>query len=357
MIEQVTLSNAAALDEFVLAHPNGHFMQTSLWGRVKTDWPWHGLILRGADGQIRGTVALLEHKMHLVGTRFFYAPRGPVWTRGDDQTFRGLIDAAKTYAKKHGGCFLRFDPEVPEEDTAFADLARSMGFSIDAATDFSLYQPRLVYISDLTGLTPETLESIYHRTCRTKLHRAQRGPLVVRTGTTADLDDFHVMMEATAAKNHFSARSTTYFRELLEGLGDHGVLFLAELDGKPMAGSIACYAGQTASFLYGCSLPSEQNLNGTELLQWHMQAEAIRRGCTRFDFRGVEGLPTEDNPVYGLHRYKQGFGAKYVAWVGQMDLIVKPLAAKLTYAIMNRRKTGQIVAPEKKDEAQQTEAK
>ena len=55
--------------------------------------------------------------------------------------------------------------------------------------------------------------------------------------------------------------------------------------------------------------------------------------------------------------YKQGFGAKYVAWVGQMDLIVKPLAAKLTYAIMNRRKTGQIVAPEKKDEAQQTEAK
>ena len=40
-----------------------------------------------------------------------------------------------------------------------------------------------------------------------------------------------------------------------------------------------------------------------------------------------------------------------------MDLIVKPLAAKLTYAIMNRRKTGQIVAPEKKDEAQQTEAK
>ena len=165
------------------------------------------------------------------------------------------------------------------------------------------------------------------------------------------------MMEATAAKNHFSARSTTYFRELLEGLGDHGVLYLAELDGKPMAGSIACYAGQTASFLYGCSLPSEQNLNGTELLQWHMQAEAIRRGCTRFDFRGVEGLPTEDNPVYGLHRYKQGFGAKYVAWVGQMDLIVKPLAAKLTYAIMNRRTTGQIVAPEKKDEAQQTEAK
>ena len=133
MIEQVTLSNAAALDEFVLAHPNGHFMQTSLWGRVKTDRPWHGLILRGADGQIRGTVALLEHKMHLVGTRFFYAPRGPVWTRGDDQTFRDLIDAAKTYAKKHGGCFLRIDPEVPEEDVAFADLARSMGFSIDAS--------------------------------------------------------------------------------------------------------------------------------------------------------------------------------------------------------------------------------
>ena len=51
MIEQVTLSNAAALDEFVLAHPNGHFMQTSLWGRVKTDWPWHGLNQSG-DGSL-----------------------------------------------------------------------------------------------------------------------------------------------------------------------------------------------------------------------------------------------------------------------------------------------------------------
>ena len=349
MIEHVTLANAAELDAYVAALPNGHFMQTSLWGKVKTDWPWHGLILRGEDGKIRGTMALLSHRMHLIRTSFLYAPRGPQCAYGDKEAFRALIEGAKAYGKQVGACFLRIDPEVPETDEDFAAFARSLGFSIDAATDFSLYQPRLVYVSDLTGLTEDTLETIYHRTCRTKIHRAQKGRLTVRTGTEADLPAFETMMEATAAKNHFTARPQAYFRDLLRGLGDAGRLYIAELDGQPQAGSISCYYGTSGSFLYGCSKPTEQNLNATELLQWHMQAEAIRRGCTRFDFRGVEGLPNEDNPLYGLHRYKQGFGAKYVAWVGQLDLILKPLAAKLTFRIMNRRATGQAVPPTKED--------
>ena len=41
MIEYVDLNNAAALDEFVWQHKNCHFMQTSHWGNVKTDWIWH----------------------------------------------------------------------------------------------------------------------------------------------------------------------------------------------------------------------------------------------------------------------------------------------------------------------------
>ena len=40
MIEFVDIDHAQELDAFVTAHEWSHFMQTSLWGRVKSDWGW-----------------------------------------------------------------------------------------------------------------------------------------------------------------------------------------------------------------------------------------------------------------------------------------------------------------------------
>ena len=41
------------------------------------------------------------------------------------------------------------------------------------------------------------------------------------------------------------------------------------------------------------------------------------------------GYPTEDNPKFGLHRYKQGFGAKFTVYAGQFDLPLRPWLAKV----------------------------
>ena len=46
MIEFVDIDHAQELDAFVTAHEWSHFMQTSLWGRVKSDWGWHGILCR-----------------------------------------------------------------------------------------------------------------------------------------------------------------------------------------------------------------------------------------------------------------------------------------------------------------------
>ena len=66
-----------------------------------------------------------------------------------------------------------------------------------------------------------------------------------------------------------------------------------------------------------------------------------KRLCECFDFRGVEGYPTPENPKFGLHRYKQSFGAGFTAYIGQLDLIFKPKTAKLLqlYATLNIRKS------------------
>ena len=326
MIEYVTLDRAGELDAFVEAHPRGHLMQSSVWGRVKTDWLWHGILYRDNRGRVRGTLALLEHPGRLPGSCLLYGPRGPIFE--DEQSFRVLVNAAKELGRERGAWLLRLDPEIDESDGDFSRLLRELGFSVNAAEDFSLFQPRLCYVKDLTGLSPETLELSWHRTARTHLRQAQRGPLTLRVGSAADLPAFHRMMELTAHRSGFRARPLPYFEALLAGLGDRGGLYLAECEGQPAAGAVAAFLPHTGWFLYGCSGPEGRRLHANELLQWAMQREALRRGCARWDLRGVEGEPEETNPHFGLHRSKLSLGAELRRWVGQCDLILRPGLAR-----------------------------
>ena len=52
------------------------------------------------------------------------------------------------------------------------------------------------------------------------------------------------------------------------------------------------------------------------LLQWEMVRMAIERHCVFYDFRGVPGELTVDNPLYGLYRFKKGFGGTYTKFTG-----------------------------------------
>lgn len=325
MIEFVTMEQAEELDTFVQQQANGHFMQTSLWGRVKQEWPWTGLILRNDLGRIVGTMALLRHDCKYLPTCFYYAPRGPIFQRGDMQTFSALIRAAASYAKSHNAYLLRIDPEIPETDAAFLAATREKGFRVNQATDYSLFQPRLCYVSSLGGKDEQALAGMYRRSTRYNVRKALRGPLGVRCGSTSDLPEFCRMMAKTGAKNGFTPHSHEYFAGFLDGLAPYGKLYLAELNGKPIAAGIAVFYGQTCSLCFCCSEEAGDKLHANELLQWHMQTDAIAQGCIRFDFRGVEGLPVESNPYFGLHRYKQGFGAEFCAWIGQLDLPLHPV--------------------------------
>ena len=339
MIEAVTLENAEALDAFAAAHPRGHIMQCSAWGRVKEDWRWHGLLRRNALGQVVGTLALLEHRGRLPGSCLLYGPRGPICD--DAGTFRALVEAAKALGRERGAWLLRLDPELESGDVAFRRLVRDCGFSVNAAEDFSLFQPRLCYVKELAGLDPDTLAQSWHRTARAHLRKAQAGPLRVRIGGPEDLPAFDRLMRQTAERSGFQARPPEYFAALLRGLGDLGVLYLAELEGRPVAGAVAAYLPHTAWFLYGCSDAEGRQYHANELLQWTMQREALLRGCERWDLRGVEGPAEETNPHYGLHRYKQGLGAELHSWIGQLDLVLRPGAAALYRACEKLRRPGQ----------------
>ena len=329
MIERVDLEHSQELDAFVAAHPHCHFMQTSLWGKVKRDWQWCGFLCRAQDGTIRGSIALLQHRYHFLRTSLLYAPCGPIFDDGDKETFGELIAAAKEYGREVHACTLRIDPRIVETDTNFLQLSYETGFVQNTAIDYSLFQPRMNYILPLEGLNADTLLAQYHAGTRRNTRIAQRNGVIIRQGCTADLPAFCRMMAQTAKKDGFHPKSKAFFATLLKELGEHGRLYLAQKDGAVIAGALIAQYGNATWLLYCCSDCDSLSDRPNELLQYQMQADALAAGCSVYDFRGVEGYPTEDNPKLGLHRYKQGFGGKFIAYVGQLDLCLRPRTTRL----------------------------
>ena len=115
-------------------------------------------------------------------------------------TLEELIDAGRQLAKKRGDYLFRFDPRIEEQNTAFSDEVRRLGFTQDMASDYSLFQPRMCYVTDLQGLTKDALLAKYRRSTRYNVRLAERRGVTVRVGTLDDLPEFHRMMKITAAK-------------------------------------------------------------------------------------------------------------------------------------------------------------
>jgi len=69
------------------------------------------------------------------------------------------------------------------------------------------------------------------------------------------------------------------------------------------------------------------------LLQWNMIQWSLEKKCRIYDFRGVSGDISEDNPLYGLYRFKKGFNGDFTEFVAEMNYIFsKPIYASVNYA-------------------------
>ena len=61
------------------------------------------------------------------------------------------------------------------------------------------------------------------------------------------------------------------------------------------------------------------------LIQWSMILWAVENKCHYYDLMGVPGnIEDENNPIYGLYRFKKGFGGEMWEFVGEFDMVYKP---------------------------------
>ena len=353
MSEIITQQTLAEYEAFVSSHPKGHFAQSVLWARQKPAWNWEAIVSRGPDGIIRGSMAVLIRKMPGVPFTLMYGCRAPVCNLDDEATMRDLFAGARELARQRRSYVIKIDPDVPSSNTAFAALLHSFGFvGREGGKNFEAIQPRYVFRLNVEGKTEEELLAGFHQKWRYNIRLAERKGVEVRICGQEAVPDFARLMLTTGVRDGFVTRQESYFADMLTNLGEHCRLYMAYAGGEAIAGTLAIHYGDKVWYLYGASSNEHRNLMPNYLLQWRMIQWAVETGCRVYDFRGVSGNVSEDNPLYGLFRFKQGFGGEFTEFVGEADLVLSPViywavehgtsvfkdVRKAVYLIRNRNK-------------------
>ena len=173
---------------------------------------------------------------------------------------------------------------------------------------------------------------------RYNIRLAERKGIRIRAGTSADLPDFYAMYVETGRRDGFLVRPYDYYRRIWERFLDEGLahLLLAELDGRPVAGLILFRFGPTAWYFYGASTAQARPLMPNHALQWAAMRWAQDAGCTRYDWWGAPDVLAENDPMWGVYRFKIGFGGVFTQSIGAYDYPASRLLYWIYMGLMPR---------------------
>ena len=325
MAQRVTPELIPEFEAFLQRHPKGNFAQSVLWGKQKPMWKWEAVVSRGEDGEIKGAMSVLIRPVPRTHRTLVYGNRAPVCDLDDRETLYDLLDGVKEIAKEHHAYCVKIDPDVPSSNESFTKFLTDYGFKLKSGgANFEAIQPKYVFRLNVEGKTEEEVMAGFHQKWRYNIRVAQKKGVEVRICGKEMVPAFADLMLTTGVRDGFVTRNPEYFSAMLDNLGEHARLYMAFFEDKPIAGTLAIHYGDKVWYLYGASANEHRNLMPNYLLQWSMIQWAIETGCRIYDFRGVSGIVSEDNPLYGLYRFKQGFGGDFTEFIGEMDLVLAP---------------------------------
>ena len=336
IFEILTKEQYGEFDSFVISHPQGSFTQCSSWGKVKSNWGFEAVAVRDQSGAIVGGVAILIQKIPIINSCFLYAPRGPVCDLKNEQVLLELKKGVDVLAKKYKAHNFKIDPDTLFENQEFIDIAKKMGFTHSYGPDgFEGIQARFNYRLYLNNRTEEQVFADLSQGARRKVRIAMKNEVVVKPVGIEYLDDFCRIMQVTGERDGFNTRPKEYFKGFLNALGENARMYLGFYQDKIICGAITTnYAGKCC-YVYGASDNAHRDVMPNYLMQWEMIKWSIETNCDVYDFQGVSGnLSPENNHMFGLYQFKNGFNGTLDELVGEFDFNYRPMASRFVDVAM-----------------------
>jgi lipid II:glycine glycyltransferase (peptidoglycan interpeptide bridge formation enzyme) len=111
---------------------------------------------------------------------------------------------------------------------------------------------------------------------------------------------------------------------------------IAEVDSEPIAGVVIFRFAGRSWFLFGMSINAHREKMPNYLLQWEAMSRSKERGCKVYDMWGAPDVFDESDPMWGVFRFKDGFGGEVVRHIGAWDKPVRPTLYRIYTRLLPR---------------------
>lgn len=327
-MEKRVIDNAGEWDEALGAIGYAHVLQSWAWGEIKARHGWKAtrLLFCERDAPVAAAQAL---RRPLPRTPFgvMYVPKGPALDFGNAELFGRVLNELESMARQQGAIFVKVDPDLRVNQPAVSLLSgrgwqvseEQIQFHNTVTLDLARREDEI-----LAGMKPKWRYNI--RLAEKKGVKIVSGSAGLRggRGSERDLNVFYEMYAETSARDGFLIRPFAYYRDVWDTMlrAGRAKLFLARVGSEPAAGLILFWFGKRAWYFYGASRNTHRELMPNHLLQWEAMRWAIQQGCTEYDFWGAPDVLEASAPMYGVYKFKMGFGGEFVERIPAHDFVV-----------------------------------
>lgn len=332
----MSLLNASEWEDFLSYFPDAHILQTKSWGELKQVFGWKidriGIL---SEDKTIGIGAQILFKPLPLGLSMAYIPRGPVGLVSQPEThplWNQWMVEVDHLCRRRRAVFLKIEPDLWENErpASLSESAEELpsGF-IKSQQDI---QPSRTLLVDLKDNEDAILARMKQKT-RYNIRLALKKGVVVKS--SQDLQTFHKLMQLTGQRDVFGVHSLEYYQKAFDLFYPNGAcqIFTAEFDGEPLATVMVFARGANAWYFYGASSDAHREKMPAYLLQWEAIRWARSQGCTQYDLWGVpdfdweileENFTQRSVGLWGVYRFKRGFGGELKRAQGPWDKIYKP---------------------------------
>ncbi len=340
-MEILSKEHYSQFEEFNKTHKNGNFMQSLSWANLKSNWIHEIVVSRDANGNIKGGASILMQSLPVLGSKFIYCPRGPVYDYDDKETLADLLLGIKALSKKYGGFLFKMDPGVFENDADSLKVITDLGFKYEAGrADFETMQTRYNYgLTSIEGKSEDEVLMSFSQKTRYNIRVAMKHGVQCRICGKESMDDFMRLMRITAKRDNFVCRAASYYEKMLDVYGENIRMYICYHNDIAVSAALCIRYGGKCWYVFGASDNAHRNVMPNYLMQWEMIKWAIEGGCYLYDFLGIPVNADPESPMIGVYRFKKGFNGEILALAGEFDYVLNP-AVNFAFNSMKKLKRG-----------------
>lgn len=368
-----------------------HFMQSYEWGIIQSknrNYTPYYVGLKDKDKVI--ACALLLKKKTPLNMSYFYSPRGFTMDFSNKEVLKEFTKGLKDFLKKENAIYLKLDPplmyqeididsnKIPNGENNYQAFQSFLDLGYHHCGFNKLYernQPRYTfrtYFSKYKDL--DEIKNNMSSSFLKDLKRNYNYDVVVKESN--NIENFYNLIKIISNKNKFHEYSLQYYKDVYDNFKDKGYVKIFEASINPkhiieklqkeleqehkenkkvklekdiaffkklntdkdivIASLVCTYSINGAWSLYIGNDSVATYTNTVNRLYWEFISDAYNNNYEYFDLFGVVGDPkTTYKNLKGIYDYKRKFGGEYIEFVGEFDLINKPIWYKILPLLLN----------------------